>query len=125
MNERRFVILRHDHPFLHWDFLVEEPELATTWRLMREPCLAEPILAEPIEDHRLTYLDYEGPVSRNRGNVERVLAGVVAQELPSNDVSCRVFELENQAFCRRAMFKRSEDGRWFVRFESRSCLVKS
>lgn len=119
MNERRFVILEHNHPFLHWDFLVEGPELATTWRLMREPCVGEPILAEPIADHRLMYLDYEGPVSGDRGHVERVLAGVVVEELPSEDVSCRVFELGNQAFCRRAMFNRSEDGRWFVRFESR------
>lgn len=118
MNDRRFVILKHDHPFLHWDFLVEGPELATTWRLMREPCVGEPILAESIADHRLMYLDYEGPVAGDRGNVERVLSGIVAAERPSSDVSCTVFELENQAFCRRAIFKRWADGRWFVRFES-------
>ena len=114
---RRFVILMHNHPFLHWDFLVEGAESASTWRLMREPCLNEPILAEPIADHRLMYLEYEGPVSGNRGQVVRTLSGVVTSDtFGSDDAPSRVFELAQQSFATRAEFFQSSDGRWFVRF---------
>jgi len=85
----RFAILTHDHPFFHWDLLLEAGETAWTWRLSerretrderREPAelsRAEhlpsgPLLIERIADHRLLYLDYEGPVSGNRGHVARV-----------------------------------------------------
>lgn len=74
-NHKRFVILRHDHPFLHWDFLLEMDELLESWRLLREPVLSEWIRAEKLPDHRSVYLTYEGPVSRDRGTVSRVLSG--------------------------------------------------
>jgi hypothetical protein len=67
----RFAVLTHDHPFLHWDFLLEEGDSLRTWRLLRSPDTAGPIAAEALPDHRLDYLDYEGPVSRNRGEVRR------------------------------------------------------
>lgn len=72
---RRFAILRHDHPFLHWDLLLEAGSLATTWRLLRPPLDRELIAAELLPDHRLLYLEYEGPVSGNRGYVRRVAGG--------------------------------------------------
>lgn len=68
----RFVILTHDHPFLHWDFLLEWGGVLRSWRLLElpreSPCA---IFAEALPDHRRLYLDYEGPVSRNRGAVQR------------------------------------------------------
>lgn len=73
----RFVLLIHDHPFVHWDLLVERGEVLRSWRLLESPdrwCSAtEPpdLSAEAIGDHRLLYLDYEGPVSRERGRVAR------------------------------------------------------
>ena len=71
----RFVILRHDHPYLHWDLLLEEDTSCRCWRLLREPCSGEPIAAERLPPHRLQYLDYEGPVTGNRGNVRRIVSG--------------------------------------------------
>lgn len=71
----RFVILRHDHPFLHWDLLLEHGDTAATWRLLTEPVAGKPIPCERIADHRLHYLTYEGPVSGGRGAVIRVAAG--------------------------------------------------
>ena len=67
----RFVILIHDYPELHWDFMLEKEAVLRTWRLARQPSEAGPIDAEPLADHRLAYLDYEGPVSGNRGSVRR------------------------------------------------------
>ena len=33
----RFVILEHDHPQLHWDFMLEVGEVLWTWRLATAP----------------------------------------------------------------------------------------
>ena len=72
---RRFVILKHDHPFLHWDLLLENGPVAATWRLLRPPECGKPIESERLPDHRLQYLDYEGPVGGDRGSVQRLHAG--------------------------------------------------
>ncbi len=79
----RFVILEHDSPFLHWDFMLEVEESLRTWRLLQQPLLNENeselqirSVAESLPDHRIEYLEYEGPVSRNRGGVKRWDAGL-------------------------------------------------
>ena len=83
-DRRRFAILRHDHPFLHWDLLLEAGPVALTWRLLRPPLQRELIAAESLPDHRLLYLDYEGPVSGNRGCVRRVAGGQFRETPPSS-----------------------------------------
>ena len=88
----RYAILTHDFPFFHWDLLLEVGEIAWTWRLTAEngsqsqeaDCARAPLesacldgfVVERIADHRRLYLDYEGPVSGNRGQVTRVDEGV-------------------------------------------------
>ena len=67
----RFVILEHDHPVLHWDFMIEAGSVLATWRLSSPPAPRDTIRAERIGDHRLAYLEYEGPVSGGRGTVTR------------------------------------------------------
>lgn len=79
----RFVLLTHDHPFVHWDLLIEAGETARTWRLLESPArwLSAPaieVAAESLAAHRLMYLDYEGPVSRERGRVARWDHGVAS-----------------------------------------------
>lgn len=72
----RFVILTHDYPFLHWDLMLENPADLRTWRLLTEPgATSGPIPAESLPRHRKAYLDYEGPVSGDRGCVTRWDAG--------------------------------------------------
>lgn len=71
----RFAILTHDHPSLHWDFLLEQGESCRTWRLLKAPDSSGDISAEALADHRLMYLDFEGPVSGDRGMVTRWDAG--------------------------------------------------
>ena len=88
----RFVLLRHHCPadseiLSHWDFMLEREKFLWTWQLQELPKLwwialggvtsnfAEQatgaICAIRLMDHRLAYLDYEGPISRNRGTVTR------------------------------------------------------
>jgi hypothetical protein len=71
----RFVVLTHDHPFLHWDLMLEEGDTLRTWRLPKPPDEQGALDVEALGGHRLAYLDYEGPVSGGRGTVERWDAG--------------------------------------------------
>jgi hypothetical protein len=65
----RYVVLEHDHPVLHWDLMLEAGKVLRTWRLAAPPEARAVVAAEPSFDHRLAYLDYEGPVSGDRGQV--------------------------------------------------------
>jgi hypothetical protein len=67
----RYVILTHDHPFLHWDLMLEDGGVLRTWRLLEEPTIGLTVRTEKLADHRIAYLDYEGPVSGGRGVVGR------------------------------------------------------
>jgi len=67
----RYVILEHDHPVLHWDFMLEAEGGLRTWRLAAVPFGSVCIAATPLGLHRLAYLEYEGPVSGCRGTVRR------------------------------------------------------
>jgi hypothetical protein len=67
----RFVVLEHDYPYLHWDFMLEAGEVLRTWKLLALPAFAKEIPAEKSFDHRPKYLNYEGPIGGNRGRVIR------------------------------------------------------
>lgn len=71
----RYAILEHDHPHRHWDLLLEAGDVLRTWRLSDEPAAGQTIAAEATFDHRLVYLDYEGPISGGRGSVVQWDAG--------------------------------------------------
>jgi len=113
---RRFVILEHNHPFLHWDLLLEEGCSARTWRLLRRPCLGEPIATEPLPDHRLMYLDYEGVVSGDRGRVKRFGSGTYEPIADQDQPDVSVFALSDNDFAKLAWIRALEDGRLFVSF---------
>ena len=56
--------------------MFEQEGVLRTWACEQLPTANnESVAAEQLEDHRLAYLDYEGPVSGNRGNVMRIDAG--------------------------------------------------
>jgi len=82
----RFVLLRHECPARykasHWDFMVERDGVLHSWSLAALPrswatalgvdgAPADMVDAVRLPDHRLAYLDYEGVVSGNRGEVCR------------------------------------------------------
>lgn len=67
----RYVILEHDYPTLHWDFMLEIGSVLRTWRLEAPPVQGSNIRAEAIGDHRRMYLAYEGALIGDRGSVTR------------------------------------------------------
>jgi len=106
----RFVILEHDHPVLHWDFMLEAGAVLRTWRLEAPPQPGWEVRAEPLSDHRLLYLDYEGPVSGNRGSVHRWDAGSFSW---ASDEPGRVAIRLDGARCRGpAELRRDAAGAW-------------
>ena len=111
----RFVILAHDHPVLHWDFMLENEATLRTWRLARPPTETGPIMAEAIADHRLAYLDYEGPVSGDRGTVtafDRGEYSLVLEDGEGVQVELRGARLRGRA----RLIRLSEAGVWEFRF---------
>src|SRR5688572_17653009 len=71
----RFAVLAHDHPTPHWDLFLEAGAVLRSWRLPSGFGPGGSVPAQPTADHRLAYLDYEGPVSGGRGTVTREDAG--------------------------------------------------
>jgi hypothetical protein len=73
----RYVVLHHTGvPQPHFDFLVEMTAGAEllSWRAPRWPASTGDSFVR-LPDHRNAYLEYEGPVSGQRGVVKRVAAG--------------------------------------------------
>jgi hypothetical protein len=111
----RFVVLAHDHPLLHWDFMLENEAALRTWRLAQPPTESRPIPADAIADHRLAYLDYEGPVSGNRGTVSAFDRGEYA--LIEETTERVVAELCGAALRGTAVLERSRDDKnWTFAF---------
>ncbi|MDZ4817462.1 MAG: DNA polymerase ligase N-terminal domain-containing protein [Planctomycetota bacterium] len=76
----RFVVLEHTgtpdyKPGVHWDFMLEDADSLRTWELAAPLTSDTPIAAIELPAHRLAYLEYEGPISQNRGNVRRFDCG--------------------------------------------------
>jgi hypothetical protein len=77
----RYVILEHDWPVLHWDLLLQAGPVLKAWRLLAEPGPGRSVPAESNFDHRLFYLDHQGPLTGDRGSVTRWDAGTYEGEL--------------------------------------------
>lgn len=88
----RYAVLWHDGSQRgdHYDWLFEGDSSLATWALQQS--LPSDIpgwqLAERLPDHRMLYLDYEGPISGGRGSVRRVEQGDYRLVEMTADVCC-------------------------------------
>lgn len=74
------VLLRHSLPdgCQHFDWMLARDDFGPllTFRLAEDISLGRKRFIGPrLPDHRRRYLEYEGPVSGDRGRVDRVAAG--------------------------------------------------
>ena len=90
----RFVILRHEMPAgssraTHFDLMLEHEGALWTWAIENLPAIGETVIGDRLPDHRLAYLDYEGEVAGDRGQVHRVEQGQYAtiEETPAKIVA--------------------------------------
>ncbi|MBI3467645.1 MAG: hypothetical protein HY000_31945 [Planctomycetes bacterium] len=77
----RYVVLHHVAPAGseradHWDLMLEFGGSLRTWALPLPPEAGQTQIVDALPDHRLAYLEYEGPISGNRGRVTRWDAGL-------------------------------------------------
>jgi len=73
---KQFVLLHHKlSNSSHWDLMLDVGEALATWQLLDDPTRFDAVRAKPLGDHRRIYLDYEGPVSGDRGHVTRLDRG--------------------------------------------------
>jgi hypothetical protein len=73
----RYVVLHHTGiAQAHFDLMLETSagSKLATWRLPNWPP-KEGDAPTPLEDHRREYLEFEGAISGNRGEVRRVASG--------------------------------------------------
>ena len=112
----RFVILFHDTPPgferpPHLDLMLEAGDVLRTFALPHFPAAGETVGCEQLPDHRLAYLDYEGPVSDRRGSVARHDAG--EYEIVSGTSETLVLRLRGQRCTGTlALLRRGEGTAW-------------
>ncbi|HCS55475.1 DNA polymerase ligase N-terminal domain-containing protein [Rubinisphaera sp.] len=128
----RFVLLEHDHPTLHWDFMLESASTLKTWRLP-EPFVAMnghleqelhqfaeteiKLTVFQLPDHRMQYLDYEGPVSGNRGCVKRIDQGMyILLSQSENSWEVRIEGEKSSGFLSLTRKKNSSSEEWILLF---------
>ena len=116
----RYAILRHDSPRgVHWDLLLETGPALKTWALPQPPEPGVEMTCEALTDHRLEYLDYEGPVSDDRGSVARWDRGTYRVDSQSDREL--VVELSGEKLSGRATLSRLAEPpeRWRFSFAAR------
>ncbi len=104
----RFTILEHDWPTRHWDLLLEAGSVLRAWRLLEKPEMDRVVPAEANFDHRLLYLDFEGPLSGNRGSATRWDFGTF--EWIENGTTRAVVELKGSRLLGLALLEKRTEG---------------
>jgi hypothetical protein len=120
----RYVILWHELPETHrlaaertshWDLMLERGEALRTWALADEPAIGRGGDAQPLPNHRLAYLEYEGPVSGNRGRVKRWDSGTY--KIVQESATRLVVELSGQQLTALATLEKGDGSHfWRVSF---------
>lgn len=115
-----FVILEHDDSQgRHFDFMLETAEGLKTWAIPSAPQVNVEIPCVMLPDHRRLYLDYEGPVSGDRGTVRQWAGGVYDLER-QNDAEW-IVQLVGEKIAGRVRLrkKEGEPRQWFFQLEKR------
>ena len=112
-----YVVLKHDSPDgLHFDFMLQVGEVLRTWALPQPPAAGAEMVGRALSDHRLKYLDYEGPIGGNRGSVVRRDGG--DYRLLQEGKSEMIVQLSGEKFTGRALLRRlsEESDQWRFTF---------
>jgi len=117
----RYVILQHIMPpnsgrESHFDLMMEDAGQLVTWAIPALPRAGLQMTAIKLGDHRLVYLDYEGSVSGDRGEVRRVDAGDYVWNERSEGVA--TFELRSTTGSLICELRHTSGEEWTAQFRS-------
>ncbi len=125
-----FVIQEHVRGVdIHWDLMLRCGEKLLTWQIPTAPQNwgAEPLECKKIFDHRLEYLIYEGPISKDRGFVSIVARGQYVDPrgklltcLPFDDLEVI---LNGDQLSGRVTLARISDDNWTLSFAGKESVV--
>ena len=128
---QRFVILFHRLDTAagrsdHWDLMLQRGGQLVTWALADEPRVGTVMEALKLSDHRLKYLEYEGPISGDRGEVHRVASGRV-EWISESEHQIEVCLTDNQGTTTQVVLSRDRDSnsnKWRCQFDGPDSLPK-
>lgn len=101
---------------MHWDLMLESEGVLWTWALPELPRANISVHCERLADHRIAYLDYEGPISGDRGEVRRVMSG----EFNFEDVSdgrIRLLATGGELPMQVELVRQADSQRWIVKLD--------
>jgi len=98
-----YVILYHQQrtpsaDLTHWDLMLEKDGTLRTWKIYQEPEADQQLPAKLLPDHRIAYLQYEGPISGDRGHVSQWDQGTFKGAVPADNEPFTV-QLQGRIFC--------------------------
>ena len=113
----RFVLLEHQWNGTHYDFMLEIDGTLRTWSLVAPISPGVDVAARALPEHRPAYLDYEGPISGDRGRVRRLDRGTYVTR--TWEIDRIEVELKGDQLNGTLRLARAEREVWSLRFGNR------